>query len=172
MTDFAADVESWHDFFMLAGTASATLLGLLFVGVSFRSDIRSQPEGSFMRTVVAHNFLSYLVVILFSLYFLIPDMDPPDLAWPIIITALFSFLSVLRSAVRLRSRFRSDREAAFWHMLVPMLCYLAAAGVGTAIIVHDDGAIAWMVTVTAFLLVTPTRNAWAMLVSSTETEGA
>ncbi len=172
MTDFTADVERWHDFFMLAGTASATLLGLLFVGVSFRTDIRTQPEGSFMRTVVAHNFLSYLVVILFSLYFMIPNMDPPDLAWPITITALFSFLSVLRSTVRLRSRFETDREAAFWHMLVPLLCYVAAAGVGIAIVVHDDGAISWMVTVVAFLLVTPTRNAWAMLVSSTETEGA
>jgi hypothetical protein len=27
-------VSGWHDFYLLAGTASATLVGLLFVGLS------------------------------------------------------------------------------------------------------------------------------------------
>lgn len=172
MTEFAAVVDTWHDFFILAGGVSATLLGLLFVGVSFRADIRSQPADSFVRTVVGHNFLSYLTVILFSLYFMIPDMSPSNLAWPIILTALISFLPILRSMVRLRSHFTTDREAAFWHILVPLFCYLAAAGVGVGILLHDDEAIVWMVTIVAFMLVTPTRNAWAMLVDSSESEGA
>jgi hypothetical protein len=30
----AAEVSGWHDFYMLAGAASATLVGLLFVGLS------------------------------------------------------------------------------------------------------------------------------------------
>ena len=35
MTPEAADfVERWHDFYLLAGTASVTLAGLLFVALS------------------------------------------------------------------------------------------------------------------------------------------
>jgi hypothetical protein len=125
-----------------------------------------------MRTVVSLNFLSYLVVILFSLYFMIPDMTPPELAWPIIITALVAFTSVLRSACRLRSQLASQRHMAFWHLLVPLACYAGATGIGLAILANDDAAIGWMVSVTAFLLVTPTRNAWGMLVTSSDSTSA
>jgi len=31
---FQAAVGGWHDFYLLAGTAAATLVGLLFVGLS------------------------------------------------------------------------------------------------------------------------------------------
>jgi hypothetical protein len=31
-------LEAWHDFYLLSGTASATLAGLLFVSLSFNLD--------------------------------------------------------------------------------------------------------------------------------------
>ena len=31
---YQAELAGWHDFFILAGMASATLVGLLFVGLS------------------------------------------------------------------------------------------------------------------------------------------
>jgi hypothetical protein len=168
MTEFNAVVEGWRDFFGLAGAASATLLGLLFVGVSFRADIRKQPAGSLHRSVVGLNFLHYLVIILFSLYFLVPDIDPNELAWSIIITSLVALSSVIRATISLRSQMSSDRETSFWNLIVPIACYAAAAGVGIAITVHDDGAIGWMVAVVAFLMIIPTRNAWELLISSSE----
>lgn len=42
VSNFSNDVEAWHDFFMLAGTAAATLMGLLFVALSLRIDIRAE----------------------------------------------------------------------------------------------------------------------------------
>jgi hypothetical protein len=169
MTEFATVVESWRDFFTLAGSASATLLGLLFVGISFRSDIRKQPEKSAMRAVVALNFLSYLIVILFSLYFMIPDLTPSELAWSIIITALVALSSVLQTTMRHRGLFLTEQQTAFWNFVVPTGCYLAAVGVGIAILLNDDGTIGWMVSVVAFLLIIPTRNAWELVMTSTET---
>jgi hypothetical protein len=168
MAEFNAVVESWRDFFGLAGAASATLLGLLFVGVSFRADIRQQPEGTLHRSVVGLNFQHYLVIILFSLYFQIPDLEPDQLAWSVIITSLLALISVVRATISLRSQMSSDRETSFWNLLVPIVCYAAATGVGIAILIHDDGAIGWMVSVVAFLMIIPTRNAWELLLSSNE----
>jgi len=168
MSEFHAVAESWRDFFGLAGAASATLLGLLFVGVSFRADIRQQSEGSLHRSVVGLNFLHYLIIILFSLYFQVPDMDPDELAWSIIITSLVALSSVARATFTLRSQMSSDRVTSFWNLIVPIACYMAATGVGIAIFIHDDGAIGWMVSVTAFLMIIPTRNAWELLISSNQ----
>ena len=51
-------LESWHDFFVLVGTAGATLLALLFVAVSlgagFLSDRRTGATRAFFSPVVVH----------------------------------------------------------------------------------------------------------------------
>jgi hypothetical protein len=44
--DFAAIIVGWHDFYMLAGSAAATLLGLLFVAVSLHIDTIAKARKS------------------------------------------------------------------------------------------------------------------------------
>lgn len=39
ITEFAEAVAGWNDFYMLAGSAAFTLLGLLFVAVLFHIDV-------------------------------------------------------------------------------------------------------------------------------------
>ena len=51
-------LESWHDFYVLVGTAGATLLALLFVAVSlgtgFLSESRADATRAFFSPVVIH----------------------------------------------------------------------------------------------------------------------
>ena len=51
-------LKQWHDFYMLVGTAGATLLALLFVAVSlgagFLTDERRPATRTFMSPVVLH----------------------------------------------------------------------------------------------------------------------
>jgi hypothetical protein len=53
-----AELERWHDFYVLVGTAGATLLALLFVaislGVGFLTEKRSAPTRAFYSPVVVH----------------------------------------------------------------------------------------------------------------------
>jgi hypothetical protein len=53
---FQTGVDSWHDFYIAVGSASAALLGLLFVGVSInlssiavakRADVRTKADLAF-----------------------------------------------------------------------------------------------------------------------------
>jgi hypothetical protein len=37
MDPFVQAVEGWHDFYMMIGTASATLVGLLFIAISLNA---------------------------------------------------------------------------------------------------------------------------------------
>src|SRR5580698_6747832 len=59
MLMWAADaLKEWHDFYLLVGTAGATLLALLFVAVSlgtgFLTEERRAPTRMFMSPVVIH----------------------------------------------------------------------------------------------------------------------
>ena len=51
-------LERWHDFFVLVGTAGATLVALLFVavslGVGFLTDGRAAATRAFFSPVVVH----------------------------------------------------------------------------------------------------------------------
>ena len=56
---WAADaLKEWHDFYLLVGTAGATLLALLFVAVSlgtgFLTEQRQEATRTFMSPVVIH----------------------------------------------------------------------------------------------------------------------
>jgi hypothetical protein len=39
MTDFTNTIKDWQTFYVMAGTAAATLIGLLFVAVSINIDV-------------------------------------------------------------------------------------------------------------------------------------
>ena len=53
-----AELERWHDFYLLVGTAGATLVALLFVaislGVGFLNDKRAAATRAFYSPVVVH----------------------------------------------------------------------------------------------------------------------
>src|ERR1700722_18063097 len=51
-------LKEWHDFYLLVGTVSATLLGLMFIavslGVGFLTEQRKAATRTFMSPVVVH----------------------------------------------------------------------------------------------------------------------
>ncbi len=166
MTAFQAEIEGWHDFFALSGATSATLIGLLFVAITLRTDIRKADDSSLVRVVATHNFTMLLVVLLYALYFLVPVMDRDSLGIAVILTAALPAVVLGRNWLRLRHDGTLDRITLLWSFLVPFLCYLGAMAVGWAFIVNDDAEIVWFTTITATFLVIPTKNSWVILLQS------
>jgi hypothetical protein len=168
MDEFSTRVDQWRDFFTLAGTAAATLIGLLFVAVTLRKDIRASPPGSVHRTMVSQNFTNLLMVVLFALYFMVPDMGRSSMGWSLLLTAAVPFVGIPRAWHRLRHDDAMTGDVVFWSFLVPALCYLATMGIAVALFLHDDTEIDWFIPVVALLLIIPTRNSWELLLESPE----
>jgi hypothetical protein len=61
---FIEAASRWHDFYLLAGRASATLTGLLFVGVSIHIDLiaheRAKARRQIAGQILFNSFLSSL----------------------------------------------------------------------------------------------------------------
>ncbi len=65
-------VAGWHDFYLTAGSASAALLGLAFVGVSVNVGLVTGDETGPLRDLAETAFSSLIFVLLISLFVLMP----------------------------------------------------------------------------------------------------
>lgn len=63
---------AWHDFYLLAGTVSATLMGLLFVAMSIHWDVIVHESKAHLHAIALEAFGSFLVVTFISLMMLTP----------------------------------------------------------------------------------------------------
>jgi hypothetical protein len=169
MSDFGTHVASWHDLFTLTGTAAVTLLGLLFVAISLRMDIRRQSESGYQKRMTSQNLTSFLTVFMISCYFLIPDAGAKGIAAAIIATTVFPLIGVLRSIGAYRREPAVTRELFIWYAVVQPTCYVAAILCGIALGNWEERALSAMLTVMFFLLLIPTQNAWHLIATPDDT---
>ena len=70
---FAAQAERWREFYLMAGTAAVTLMGLLFVGLATHLETLVRDDAAHLRTVALEAFLNFAFVLLVSLTMLQPQ---------------------------------------------------------------------------------------------------
>lgn len=168
MSPFQEEVKTWSDLFTLSGGASATIIGLLFVAISLRSDIRKAGETSLDRTIVGHNFFMLLSVLLISIFFMVPDQDQDSLGISVLVTAALPCFFFTRDLIRFRRDPEMDHSTLFWSFLMPIFCFLVTIAIGAAFIINDDTEISWFIFVISMLLVIPTKSSWDLLMESSE----
>ena len=68
---YQAELSGWHDFHILAGTASATLVDLLFVGLSLH--LRIVVTTSEVRSLARVTLANFGAVLFVALFLVIPE---------------------------------------------------------------------------------------------------
>lgn len=76
LEEVARALDGWHEFYLLAGTGAVTLVGLLFVALSFHLDAILDDSRSHLLAAARMAFMNFLYVLLMSLFFLMPGMPP------------------------------------------------------------------------------------------------
>jgi hypothetical protein len=163
-SEFAAAVGRWQSFQSLAGTAAATLLGLLFVAVSIRPTFFGREAHPDFLAIAAKSMGLFVVVLQIALVFQIPDLRPGGMALVLVIMAL---LSLVNTGYQIAVMQRILQE---WGLLFVVRRLLLPA-VGHGILLVASIAIAsgddrWLLAlgITQMLfLFTGTYNAWALL---------
>jgi len=166
-------MQSWHDFYGTAGTASAALIGLLFVGVSLhldtvvsRRDVRSTARGAFQ---------SLLAILFVSLVTLIPQISPRDLGWtPLGLGAG----GLLLGAVEARGLVGADLLLGFRHIVRRIGSRAVGFGlmlyVGIALVTGpasaQSGTLPWLMAAIFVLLASSAHAAWSLLIEVAEAQ--
>lgn len=159
-------LEAWHDFYLLSGTASVTLAGLLFVSLSFNLDHLLHDSRVHLLRFARNTMLVYVLILILSLLMLVPHMPAAGIALQIFVLglvlggwSLFSLVGwVRRDDTVFSRRYRVRRSLA--PIAASLLMLSAAYGFGHGEI---DGLIA-MSPAVCLLLATAVWSSWDLLV--------
>lgn len=166
MPEIGFGFERWHDFFLMSGTAAATMVGLLFVSVSFNIDTLIHDSRAHLLDLARTAFMAFLFALFISLYFLVPDARPRPFGFGLMVFGLI-IVGVWGRQMIAKPR-GSDPMFTRRHMIRravgPLVAgvMLAASGFGIATQQGVEGSI--MLMVIWLLLLSGTNGAWDLLV--------
>lgn len=165
MDAFAQAIAGWHDFYLMIGTAAATLVGLLFVSLSLNVDVITRKANGDLRVLAAETFNSFLCVLLFAVLFLIPDQGPMGLGLPLLGIGGYGLLRTvawLFEARRMQPRAWGKSDVA-QRFVIPTLCFGALVIIAISVLESQTRGLYWLIPVMIMLIVTASSNAWHLL---------
>jgi hypothetical protein len=160
-------LSQWQNFYMLIGTAAATLTGLMFVATTLIASIEAHLT-TLNAAVSAFN--SPTVVHFGAVLLLAGILSAPWQTFSIIrlVLGLFGLVMVFYSIIvlwrfRRMPHYRMTLEDWTWYMVLPFLAHVSL--ILAAIVLPENPVPALYIVATAMilLLLTGIRNAWDMV---------
>lgn len=157
----AKELEHWREFYLLVGTAGATLLALLFVavslGVGYLTQERQNATRIFMSPVVIH----FTTVFFLSALAMVPGHHERFFAALIGATALIGTAVSSVTTVRiLRSKMTRYMQDHLAYGLCPVIGYVALLAAAGLILKESEYALDVLAGALLLLTIVNIRNAW------------
>jgi hypothetical protein len=181
-TGFQEELANWGPFYGFVGTASVTLLGLLFVAVSLRLNIFRDAEIADVRDFARLALFSFLAPMVISGVTLAPHDQPLTLALPLFVVSAVGVAATIYVTVewvrlnppRPGGRPGLDpRHVSSWiTMGIIGLPYVALAIIGVLFLLGRELAYGALGAAEGWMLITGTIIAWGMLSSAGSTPQA
>jgi len=157
-------LKEWHDFYVLVGTAGATLLALLFVAVSLGTGFVTEERRSGTRTFVSPVVVHFTSVFFLSAVALCPWHQTEFLAVLIGVTALIGAIITTYITIQVvRTDMTSYMEDYFAYGLLPGLGYLALLAAAVSIDLENDFGLDALAGALLLLAIVNIRNAWDLM---------
>jgi hypothetical protein len=132
-------LQIWHDFFMFAGGAAATLLGLVFVAASIAATIPNEKLGAdatrhlWVRPIV----WAFLRVLVVSAVGLVPEMTGASFGYVVVGLGLFDLGRMAQTIAGLNEVHRTQERLSWgdwgWYAAYPVLATLLIVAAGMAL---------------------------------------
>jgi hypothetical protein len=164
---FTAATAQWQNFYLLVGTAAATLVGLMFVAITFGANLVTKETSNTVRSFIDPTFTHFVQVLLTACLIAIPVMG----AW--LLGSVLLLMSALRSLALVKvfrdmlaaHRRHNDLELSDWAtgIVIPLLCYLVVAAAGLAFLTDRALAFHALAIATVSILLTGIFSAWELI---------
>jgi hypothetical protein len=159
-----------RDFYILAGTAAATLVGLLFVGLSLH--LRVVIAASEVRSLARVTLANFGAVLFVSMFMVITE-DQSTAAWQLIGSGIVSLaistpslVTAARTGPGNLQMMRRDRARLLLRFGLSSVSYLAIIAAGILLLSARTSAFPTVLVVAiVVLLVVSLRNTWDLLVT-------
>lgn len=164
---FAELLHDWHDFYLLVGTASATLVGLMFVAVSIGAAIFNEDHRAAMTAFITPTVMHFAAGLFTCLLVTIPTQSWRTLGVLLGAGAIAGSIYCSRLVVQMilpRHRFNVDFSDRLFYALLPLLGYLLALISAVLLLMQSPVSTDLIAAAVLTLLVAAIRNAWDMMV--------
>ena len=158
--------SEWHDFFLLAGTAAATLMGLVFVAVSFAVGSKAERTTGDVDAWITPALMFFTEAFVVSAVSVAP-MSAHVLAGLVLVPPL---IGAPYGAWRLRFFWRQHGEEALdgktwiWHAILPLGAHAGIVTGAVLLFQDDDRGLPPIAAGTVVLVLCAVRNAWTLVV--------
>jgi hypothetical protein len=163
---YQTTLESWHDFYSITGMAAASLVGLLFVGLSIHLRVVvSRPD---VKSLARVTLTSFALALFVSIFMVLPESNPAATGWQLISLGVIACLLIVRSLIAgVRSRVRIiEARRLVLRFGLTLLSYIVLIIAGGVFVGGDyRTGLGLLVGVAVVILVTTLRNVWDLLVT-------
>jgi len=153
-------IASWHEFYVLLGTAAAALVALLFVAASIGAGILTGTRTGAVRTFLSPIVFHYTAVVYFCLIALIPSHTAMSLAVSIGIVAVIGLVYSSVILYRVHRDAVSDVADRLGYGTAPLVAYAASLAAAWLLAARSLAGPDILAGALLLLLVVNIRNAW------------
>jgi hypothetical protein len=169
MPQVANAAAAWHNFYELLGTASATMIGLLFVAATVGSGVFSSDRRAPLRVFLSASVVHFSSILAVCLIILAPLTNHVVFGLLIVgggLVGLVYYAVTWRDMMRDSLISRMDLEDRIWYACLPVVGYILETASGSAFALRYE--IAWpaLAASTGLLLLVAIHNAWDITVWS------
>lgn len=158
----------WQNFYLLTGTAAATLIGLMFIAITFGAGLVTAESLPTARSFIDPTFAHFVQILMTACWMLVPGMHPWLLGGLLLVTALWRAPRLLLIYRHMRDAHRraGDIELSDWvsGIVAPLVAYLSLATAGVGFVLGWGMAFPLLAFVTVLLLLLGTYSAWETMV--------
>ena len=156
-----AALKEWHDFYVLVGTAGATLLALLFVAASLGAGFLTKERQSATRTFMSPVVVHFASVFFVSAVALFPSHGAKLFAALVGATAVIGAgISTYITVQVVRTELTNLMEDYFAYGVLPGFGYLALLASALSIYLEKDFGLDALAGALLLLTLVNIRNAW------------
>jgi hypothetical protein len=165
MNSFSETISQWETFYLLAGTAAVTLIGLLFIAISINIELFQSTLATDLQHFAALTFNCFFYVFILAILFLIPGISPLGLGIPILTLGILAVLNTInqqRRGMRFHKNGIEINIAPRFNIPITGMVLMILLAIG--IILQLELSLYGFIIVIILLLGSASQNAWTLLI--------
>ena len=163
---FVQALHEWQNFYFMVGTASATLIGLMFVAVSLGADLPAAVDENGVNTFVTPMLIHFGSVVVISALMLIPTFRLVSLGITLLIVgAVFTLYSlwVGRLFILHPASGNYTRSDWKWYVYFPIIGDVLVILMALWLLTGSFDAMNLLPVALVVLLIVSVRNTWDLM---------
>ena len=159
-------LHAWHDFYVLVGTASATLVGLMFVTASVAASLFTEQNREGVKAFISPTVVHFTTVLVIAVLAVVPTHEWLTLAGLLALVGLAGAIYSAKLWIQLfvHRRFDVDIVDRLFYAAIPLLGHLLLLLAAFLLLRQSEAGLDWLAAGQITLLLAGIRNAWDMMI--------